>query len=669
MTEAVSIQLYDPRQSDGWSPECDLLVDGLTELEAARLYEFAKRLYKVFYDENIRNRESRILNAIKRRSDLHRTVFNHLGSLIYGYSSEDGLRNESGGGISYFSGMSGEGGLRTDEAPSALEAYRRSINCFSSDLQQWCAVIDRAAEEGLDVLVSETETLSSFQEFYLDLYNLMFTEHFDTTIVLSEDVGSQAVGSNGVTDICIESKDYMFCKTIPIVLSSSWPGNEEDSCGFTVDLGPMYMYLISDTSLTRALSSPGMLSLGVRAAAERPAMAHGHYHPHVGSGVSSPRPNQICLGEAQAPIRSALARGTVSDLMFITFAVLNSYNSEGAYVSLESWYDGDFCSVCNAPLIGDDLVVCALSGDTLHRGCTVELPDVGRVSAALTWSCRSCGSIEHGDCPRHDSICETCCGLLDEEEAAAQAGEFVCPNCRTRHTSVSENRIVINNGYVVCSACASQLEDHPGFAGYIIRQHNPNGTVEEVTAMVNQFHPVYSNRPTPEPARRERCDCGALSPIYRIARDEFTGSRYCPSCDPDRLGFSPQFFQDMGYLEGWLECFKLSNIDDFTQDFLSGTMSFLAYDFSLETAGAVVRKLRQWEMSCPARYDSRTTRLADKAAFWQDIISDITEHPFLIYFSEGEELHDQTQEAQWGRPVEATQSEEVTDGGDSEPAS
>lgn len=115
-------------------------------------------------------------------------------------------------------------------------------------------------------------------------------------------------------------------------------------------------------------------------------------HPHV-------LDEELCEGEASAPLASALRMGRFSDFFQIITQVLNTYNGLSAYASLSEWESHITCHACGDCVSEDDCSYC----DTCHAS----------TCDSCCTSCPHCG----------DSACEVCI------QQCEPCGESACAAC------------------------------------------------------------------------------------------------------------------------------------------------------------------------------------------------------------------------------------------------
>jgi len=151
-------------------------------------------------------------------------------------------------------------------------------------------------------------------------------------------------------------------------------------------------------------------------------------HPHVQS-------NLPCEGDARMPIRQALKEGRLTDFFLIVRNLLNTYNAESPFVSLENW-DGVSCSDCGATVGEDNRSACEACGADLCDYCYALcsacecvycsqcLETCGRCDEATCRCClkpcSKCGERFCPDCLSQKGVCETCHEQDQHEDQTAR---------------------------------------------------------------------------------------------------------------------------------------------------------------------------------------------------------------------------------------------------------
>jgi len=166
-----------------------------------------------------------------------------------------------------------------------------------------------------------------------------------------------------------------------------------------------------------------------------PAGTNSHVtHPHVND-------ERICPGDAAASLSAALRSGRLCDAFLLVRSVLETYNPNSPYVSLDDW-DGTPCWDCGYPASQDNTFWCECcehdfcdecisychSCDTnLCRGC---LSTCARCEEPFCEGCldpcRECGESCCGQCIE-DGICQPCLEKLEDNDEEEQGNESERP--------------------------------------------------------------------------------------------------------------------------------------------------------------------------------------------------------------------------------------------------
>lgn len=133
-------------------------------------------------------------------------------------------------------------------------------------------------------------------------------------------------------------------------------------------------------------------------------------HPHV-------QDETLCAGDAGAAIDTALSSGRLCDFFMLVRSVLQHYNPDSPYVSLDRW-EGITCADCGYTVNEEDVYYCHLCDAPLCEDCA--------------GSCFVCEETTCGSCMDTCPVCE---------EPVCRACMTTCPEC----------------GEVLCRAC---FEDH-----------------------------------------------------------------------------------------------------------------------------------------------------------------------------------------------------------------
>ena len=147
-------------------------------------------------------------------------------------------------------------------------------------------------------------------------------------------------------------------------------------------------------------------------------------HPHVHS-------NRLCEGDGFNSIRNALIQGRLIDFFTIVENILNTYNPESPYVSLDDW-DGISCYSCGYSVSGDDCYYCECCDNdfcsecsTYCKSCDITICDscayhCANCEDSICEECREicleCANAFCSDCIDKDGYCKTCADMRKEKE-------------------------------------------------------------------------------------------------------------------------------------------------------------------------------------------------------------------------------------------------------------
>ena len=160
-------------------------------------------------------------------------------------------------------------------------------------------------------------------------------------------------------------------------------------------------------------------------------------HPHVSH-------EKLCEGDGFIPIRKAIQQGRLNDFFTIIVQILQTYNPDSPYVSLDDW-EGISCYDCGYTVAGDDCYYCEecendfcsqcssycqICDTTICLDCSYECPACNQpVCRHCTVVCAECDETFCKDCIDDEGLCDSCQEQRKEqedeelEEAAATAPE------------------------------------------------------------------------------------------------------------------------------------------------------------------------------------------------------------------------------------------------------
>jgi len=149
-------------------------------------------------------------------------------------------------------------------------------------------------------------------------------------------------------------------------------------------------------------------------------------HPHV-SG------EKLCEGDGCVTIRTALEQGRLCDFFTMVRNILNTYNPDSPYVSLDDWSsepcydcgyvasrdDTYYCSYCEHDFCSECSTYCRCCDETCCLGCSQQC------SYCEDNACMNCMN----ECAECDSLC--CSSCLEEN---------LCPNCKEEMEKDNEDQ-------------------------------------------------------------------------------------------------------------------------------------------------------------------------------------------------------------------------------------
>jgi len=139
-------------------------------------------------------------------------------------------------------------------------------------------------------------------------------------------------------------------------------------------------------------------------------------HPHVSH-------EKLCEGDGHVSIRRAIEQGRFCDFFTLVVNILQTYNPDSPYVSLDSW-EGISCYDCGYTIAGDECyycedcerdycsncsTYCQICDTTICLGCSFECPDCEQpVCRGCTVTCSECEETICKDCVTEEGLCKQC---------------------------------------------------------------------------------------------------------------------------------------------------------------------------------------------------------------------------------------------------------------------
>lgn len=139
-------------------------------------------------------------------------------------------------------------------------------------------------------------------------------------------------------------------------------------------------------------------------------------HPHVSS-------ERLCEGDGHVSIKRSLEQGRLCDFFTMIISILQTYNPDSPYVSLDSW-EGISCYDCGYTVSGDDSYYCEycdhdycsscssycqICDTTICLGCAYGCPSCNEpVCKECTAECEDCEQTFCKDCLTEEGLCQNC---------------------------------------------------------------------------------------------------------------------------------------------------------------------------------------------------------------------------------------------------------------------
>ena len=149
-------------------------------------------------------------------------------------------------------------------------------------------------------------------------------------------------------------------------------------------------------------------------------------HPHV-SG------ERLCEGDGAAAITASLEQGRLSDFFTMIRSILNTYNPDSPYVTLNDW-DGEPCYDCGYTMSSEDSYFCSFCEHDYCDQCS----SYCRICEET--ACLGCS----GQCPHCEQlVCRNCitkCTSCEEPCCESCIEEGLCPDCREEMENDNEEQ-------------------------------------------------------------------------------------------------------------------------------------------------------------------------------------------------------------------------------------
>jgi len=175
-------------------------------------------------------------------------------------------------------------------------------------------------------------------------------------------------------------------------------------------------------------------------------------HPHVSS-------EKLCEGDGYISIRRALEQGRFCDFFTIIVSILQTYNPDSPYISLDDWegiscYDcgytvaGDesyYCEFCDREYCSNCSTYCQICDTTTCLGCAYECPSCNEpVCQSCTAKCKECEDVFCKHCLTEEGLCNNCEEQRKETENEEQENKSKKPETAAAVQSDSMGKTVVH---------------------------------------------------------------------------------------------------------------------------------------------------------------------------------------------------------------------------------
>ena len=175
-------------------------------------------------------------------------------------------------------------------------------------------------------------------------------------------------------------------------------------------------------------------------------------HPHVSS-------EKLCEGDGVVSIRKAIEQGRLCDFFTMIVNILQTYNPDSPYVSLDDW-EGISCYDCGYTVAGDDCYYCEycerdycsqcssycqMCDTTICLGCAYECPGCNEpVCQSCTDKCKECEEVFCKDCLTEEGLCQNCEENRKENSDEEQKEESTEPKAGAAVQPDSVGKIIVH---------------------------------------------------------------------------------------------------------------------------------------------------------------------------------------------------------------------------------
>jgi hypothetical protein len=150
-------------------------------------------------------------------------------------------------------------------------------------------------------------------------------------------------------------------------------------------------------------------------------------HPHVSN-------EQLCEGDGSVAVRAALEQGRLSDFFTMVRSILNTYNPDSPYISLNEW-NGEPCYECGYVMSSENGYYCSFCDRAFCEECTTYCRSCDEtICVGCAAQCETC---EESVCPR---CARTRCIECESVCCESCIDEGLCPDCKQERKNEDEEQ-------------------------------------------------------------------------------------------------------------------------------------------------------------------------------------------------------------------------------------
>ena len=183
-------------------------------------------------------------------------------------------------------------------------------------------------------------------------------------------------------------------------------------------------------------------------------------HPHLQDG-------RLCEGDGKTAIQAALQQGRICDFFLLVRQILETYNPESPYVSLDKWFgtnckdcdylmdrgDNHYCELCDSEVCSECSCCCQKCYETVCNQCSRTCEDC--LDSFCPGCINQCSTCEKSYCKEclKDEICQSC---LEEQAEIEEEETEPCEEIGTQATE-TENQSTDRSHVAVHTVCVGEV--------------------------------------------------------------------------------------------------------------------------------------------------------------------------------------------------------------------